>query len=88
MTDKMRSQFEAWHASVVVGEPPHDKYNNGDYRNVHVQRYWIGWQASREALVVDLPSVEENGTLTRGVIIGVLGVVRSTIEALGLKVAP
>ncbi|AZD93080.1 MULTISPECIES: hypothetical protein [Pseudomonas] len=55
MSDKMREEFEAWHRSVVKGSPPHDKYNSGDYRNQHVQRYWIGWQASREALVVELP---------------------------------
>ncbi|RON17916.1 hypothetical protein BK660_21740 [Pseudomonas brassicacearum] len=54
--DKMQEDFEAWHKSVVVGDPPHDKYNSGDYRNQHVQRYWIGWKASRESLVIDLPA--------------------------------
>lgn len=51
MRDISREQFEAWHRSVVEGEPPHEKYDNGDYRNPHVQRYWLGWQASREAVV-------------------------------------
>ncbi|RON39551.1 hypothetical protein [Pseudomonas brassicacearum] len=55
MTDKMRKEFEAWHRSAVEGEPPHEKYNSGDYRNQHVQRYWLGWQASRAALVIELP---------------------------------
>lgn len=59
MRDISREQFEAWHRSVVEGEPPHEKYNNGDYRNQHVQRYWIGWQASREAVVVKLPAVTD-----------------------------
>lgn len=54
MRDINREQFEAWHRSVVDGEPPHEKYSNGDYRNQHVQRYWLGWKASREAVVVDL----------------------------------
>lgn len=49
MRDISREQFEAWHRSVVEGEPPHEKYNSGDYRNQHVQRYWLGWQASRAA---------------------------------------
>jgi hypothetical protein len=40
--------FEAWHKSVVKGEPPHEKYNNGDYRNQHVQRYWLGWKSRAE----------------------------------------
>ncbi|WP_236238466.1 hypothetical protein [Pseudomonas faucium] len=52
--DMSREQFEAWHRSVVAGEPPHEKYSNGDYRNQHVQRYWLGWQASREAVLVEL----------------------------------
>lgn len=54
MIDKMHEEFEAWHRSVVEGEPPHEKYNSGDYRNQHVQRYWLGWQTSRETLVIDL----------------------------------
>ncbi|MHC8403638.1 hypothetical protein [Pseudomonas sp. TMB3-21] len=56
MNDKIRDEFEAWHRGVVAGDPPHEKYNSGDYRNQHVQRYWFGWQASREALVIELPS--------------------------------
>ena len=55
--EKMREQFEAWHRSVVNGEPPHEKYNNGDYISPHVQRYWLGWQASREAVVVSCRSL-------------------------------
>lgn len=52
MSDSMRNEFEAWHRSVVEGEPPHEKYNSGDYRNQHVQRYWLSWKASRESLVM------------------------------------
>jgi hypothetical protein len=40
--------FESWHKSVVEGDPSHEKYNSGDYRNQHVQRYWLGWQARSE----------------------------------------
>lgn len=50
-----QEHFEAWHRSVVIGEPPHEKYTDGSYRNQHVQRYWLGWQASRAALVIELP---------------------------------
>lgn len=58
MSDSMQNEFEAWHRSVVEGEPPHEKYNSGDYRNQHVQRYWLGWKASRESLVIELPIAE------------------------------
>lgn len=96
MRDICREQFEAWHRSVVDGEPPHEKYNNGDYRNQHVQRYWLGWQASREAVAVELPNRAaeayreefddvEGGSFNEAAYIRD---VRKAIEAQGLKVAP
>ncbi|WP_060476705.1 hypothetical protein [Pseudomonas monteilii] len=84
MRDISREQFEAWHRSVVEGEPPHEKYNSGDYRNQHVQRYWLGWQASREAVVVELPSLSKgNRPYNQGIY-----ETKCRIEAQGLKVAP
>ncbi|MEG0969211.1 MAG: hypothetical protein RSG92_27995 [Pseudomonas sp.] len=91
MRDISREQFEAWHASAVVGEPPHDKYSNGDYRNQHVQRYWLGWQASRTAVVVERPEkcefAEPSGEYAKGYRQGIRGMV-DAIEDLGLKVKP
>lgn len=85
MRDISREQFEAWHRSVVEGEPPHEKYNSGDYRNQHVQRYWLGWQAYREAVVVELPKFEDYpASMERDM----RESLRSAIEAQGLKVAP
>lgn len=90
MRDICREQFEAWHRSVVDGEPPHEKYSNGDYRNQHVQRYWLGWQASREAVVVELPAelptVPWNDPANSWT--DALRKSRAAIEAQGLKVAP
>lgn len=88
MNDKMREQFEAWHRSIVEGEPPHEKYSDGSYVNPHVNRYWAGWQAFRETIVVGLPdeldinfgktwSTAFNSALTQ---------CRKAIEAQGLKV--
>lgn len=92
MRDISREQFEAWHRSVVDSEPPHEKYNNGDYRNQHVQRYWLGWQASRQAVVVNLPALgqpdgnyDESWHHTRN---GTIDACKRVIEAQGLKVAP
>ncbi len=96
MRDISREQFEAWHRSVVDGEPPHEKYNNGDYRNQHVQRYWLGWQASRKAVVVQMPNRAseayreefddvEGGSFNEAAYIRD---VRKAIEAQGLRVAP
>jgi hypothetical protein len=90
MTDKMREEFEAWHRSVVEGDPPHEKYNSGDYRNQHVQRYWLGWQASRASLVIELPEtigVYAHPESDREWVLDPDDV-RAAIEAAGLKVKP
>lgn len=85
MTDKMHEEFEAWHRSVVEGEPPHEKYNSGDYRNQHVQCYWLGWQASREALVIELPKFEDYPASMEREMRHSMSLV---ITAAGLKVKP
>ena len=51
--DKCREQFEEWatsQKSFVTKE-------NGDYINPYVGYAWQAWQASRQALVVELPRV-------------------------------
>ncbi|QXI45124.1 hypothetical protein HU734_010305 [Pseudomonas wayambapalatensis] len=95
MRDISREQFEVWHRSVVEGEPPHEKYNNGDYRNQHVQRYWLGWQASREAVVVELPEHKDDSGFQPTAwdhhdhgFNEAIEECRKAIEAQGLKVAP
>lgn len=87
MREISREQFEAWHRSVVEGEPPHEKYNSGDYRNQHVQRHWLGWQASREAVVVELPPKWNDATNSnKQAWDSGIEDARMAIEAQGLKV--
>lgn len=92
--DKMREEFEHWHRSVVEVCPPHEKYNNGDYRNQHVQRYWVGWQASRAAIVVELPPEDTSRCDTvaeearQEAYNQALDESRAAIEIFGLKVKP
>jgi len=83
--EKTREEFEAWHRSVVAGDPPHEKYNSGDYRNQHVQRYWLGWQASRAALSVEIPQFDDYPASMEREMQESL---RAVIEAAGLKVKP
>ena len=72
--DKMREEFEAWAAEngmaihLARGE-------SGLYGSPVTQRYWGCWQASRAAVVVELPRVYTQVT-------------RAAIEAAGLKVKP
>ncbi|ESW39290.1 hypothetical protein [Pseudomonas taiwanensis] len=60
-TNKMRAEFEA----ALVKQAAEDGFakpilrrnkNNGDYVDPFEQAAWWGWQASREAVVVELPS--------------------------------
>ena len=57
MSDRMRKEFEEWakedgiDLELVV--TPHGSY----YADEEARAAWDGWQASRQALVVDLPKV-------------------------------
>lgn len=61
MSELMREEFEAWairEAAVMQYSFPQDVVyinGNGDYAIVWVQGAWLGWQASRAALCVELP---------------------------------
>ena len=95
MTDKMREEFEAW----LKAEWPKAltiKYNTGDYRSDTVQQSWVAWQASREALVIELPEEDEPdyhspGHANQHYAIGFndgRSQCKEAIEAAGLKVKP
>ncbi|MFJ4454406.1 hypothetical protein ACIP1G_11015 [Pseudomonas sp. NPDC089392] len=61
-TNKMREQFEAWAAKNYVVPPGVGhlfvRAEIGDgYRLSSINHAWHGWQASREAVVVELPKV-------------------------------
>ena len=62
MSDLMREEFEAWQSKETPGadlEHCGELIGNGparaSYRNMYVAERWIGWQASRECLVIELP---------------------------------
>lgn len=66
MSDLNRKQFEAWQSKETPGadlEHCGELIGNGparvSYRNMYVAERWIGWQASRECLVIDLPIIQE-----------------------------
>ncbi|WP_122252638.1 hypothetical protein [Pseudomonas savastanoi] len=99
--DKMREEFEAW-ANGRYGWEIHDQYRdesertlstwNGErYDNRIVEGMWQAWQASREALVIELP--EERAARGYGEqVADALGFndgisyCRDAIEAAGVKV--
>jgi len=56
--DKMREEFEAW----VSGKWPETElgqFNDGEYCGFTLQHCWAAWQASRAAVVVELPPAPE-----------------------------
>lgn len=88
--EKMREEFEAWmrdKAKIVVGST--DPYPAGLERD-----YWKVWKASRESLVIELPSEDDTRCDTVAEIAKqeaynlALGECASAIEAAGLKVKP
>lgn len=57
--EKSREEFEAWASSPEFGlRAAHFiKALDGEYANYPTQCYWQVWQASREALVIELPQI-------------------------------
>lgn len=96
-TEKMREEFE----SAVLRNWPKAPLNRcdvvssraGQYADEIVQRAWWGWQASRAALVIELPAAPfgENSYETAVFSEGtkhMRNLCSNAIEAQGMKVKP
>ncbi|PTC00571.1 hypothetical protein C9975_06775 [Thalassospira xiamenensis] len=87
MRDSVREQFEKFALSSEGGLFPGHlaKGEDGEYLNYAAQCYWLFWQASREAVVVELPKFDDYpASMERDM----RESLRSSIEAQGMKVAP
>lgn len=87
MRDSVREQFEKFALSSEGGLFPGHLANgeDGEYLNYAAQCYWLFWQASREAVVVELPRFDDYpASMERDM----RESLRAAIEAQGLKVAP
>ena len=90
--NNMREQFEqwakgrySWHLHDDARDPEERtlaSWNGETYGNRIVEGMWQAWQASREAVVVELPS--PSGIAADGM--GAFAACRHAIEAQGLKV--
>lgn len=90
-TNKMREQFEAALVAmhVATGMPECDarsflEVGSNGYTSVYTKAAWWAWQASREAVVVELPDVCECCYTAPEAAAAFI----EAIEAQGLKVAP
>lgn len=61
-----REQFEAWVMSIIciskqtlIGLREGDNYRNSTLSGRDYQSMWMAWQASREAVEVELPSLKQ-----------------------------
>jgi hypothetical protein len=54
MSEQMRKEFEAWAKAKGVAID-FGGFRINEYNNIFAQMYWEGWQASRAAIVVELP---------------------------------
>lgn len=90
----MREQFEAW----VLREYPNQnmgRFSDGEYHSTTVQYCWLSWQASREAVEVELPKMKAEGANKPGESVAhamnsasetMRELVKIKLESLGLKV--
>lgn len=86
--EKMREGFEDWYAQSWSDEDPRFETafavdDRGQYQWSYVNDAWVVWNASRAAVVVELPRVcqsDDPFELKRDII--------DELEALGLKVKP
>jgi hypothetical protein len=87
---KMRDEFEVWHSDQVVRLMEHNEPTAARVWKDFKEMDWNVWQASREALVIELPDADglnREHMLVQGFIEGVAHT-RVAIEAAGLKVKP
>lgn len=88
----MREEFEAWVKSNWPNQSL-DRFNplhgvtEGEYMGFTVQHCWDAWQASREAIEVELPVVYQDSPDPLYEV-AYAQKCRESIEALGLKVKP
>lgn len=95
MSDLMREEFEAWQSKETPGadlEHCGELIGNGparvSYRNMYAAERWIGWQASRECLVIELPEKARITDPSDMLFIGSNGAInkcRDAIHAAGVK---
>lgn len=94
MSEQLRVGFEVFvleegrcqcyeHPAQLLG-----RNGSGDYAVTWVQGAWIGWQASREALVIELPEKWGEYTEVGSAVSDAIDECREAIEAAGLKVKP
>lgn len=83
-----REQFEAWSAKhEFLGGCYLTAQPDGRYLDIDLQAAWEAWQASRDAVVVELPGVDTWSCRSEAMHV-YKRECKEAIEAAGVKVAP
>ena len=88
MTDKAREEFELALNSYMLGFADLTVDDAGDYVDVATLGAWWGWQASRAALVVELPHSWETYCGSTEEFVMYANDVEDMVKSAGLKAAP
>ena len=83
--DKMREEFEAWAITCAwlgLSDECMEREETG-YVGLELHAAWLAWQASRAAVVVELPKIFPDDSLSL-----VCSKYSQALEAAGLKVKP
>jgi len=92
INNKMRAEFEEWINQSEVFKNPEWLEDVGQYNYTSTQIMWEAWQASRAALVVELPEEPEDlwGAMPydRGQVDGMIVMLddcKSSLDVAGVK---
>ena len=94
MDEKMRAEFEEWYAHQVgcdIRKLEECRWGSKGYRDPFAANAWFAWQASRAALVIELPGRinKENGYIEDDEYYNLaLKHCKHQIEAAGVRVKP
>lgn len=90
-SEKIREQFESW----VVEEAKRRDYKfmdnvlkrdpSGEYSTTWVDMAWMGWEASRASLVVELPEKWGEYTEAGSAACDAIDSCREALDSLGIK---
>jgi len=75
--EKCREQFEEWASTEF--DTRLLKFHDGDYKSQALHRMWLAWQASRQALEIALPILEQQDH-EKSIIAGQLEAVRDSLS--------
>lgn len=86
MMGKNREAFEAWCDSNFPFKKDRFQLFRGEYNSQFTRQLWQAWQASRQAIEVELPESKANVTYTNSGFNWGVGECAKALTSLGIRV--